>query len=498
MASNNQPQGIAKTWSDMIKGFQNIGGNIGYSTESALNNGDILNALQSGGNYLGAKANAKPGTGIGDIAQAQAAADIAKRYPAQAAAAARQKLFDAAATKQLADAKKLGITGAKPAAKPASSAAKKAVVSKASGVTPATAGIKKIVANYQAAQNPASTNPASQAAADTNSVAAPTYDINSVYSPLQDLLAKQKQQASQRYADNQSNIKTIFGALTSLGASDAAAIKKQFEDSVANQQTSLSNRIAEQKAAQAAGVAQTAVTGGERGSGPALQGSPVDTAVAQGNAQAGAIQQNWAGLMGANQLQAAKDAVDRGTGYGQQELGAMAQLQNNFQNTMSGFDQQGAQLQSEIAQGNLTKEQTIAANQFEQALNNQKLQNALDVAGITGKSRVDVANINQAGASARSASSSAASAAKAAAKAKTYSKDVVGWTKQVTDLGGPALVTTIKNSIPRAVKEATTAIKKATGKTPTKSDIAKYWEKQNPAADPTAGALVRQYITKYY
>jgi hypothetical protein len=488
MASSNQPQGISKTWADLNKSAADAG----YAVRKNTSSPDLQNFLQSIGNFVTSQPQAPTGRGAGDIAQMAYMNQLNKAYPAQAIA---QATGSPAWTPPTSARQAAANRTPSPV-----SAAKKAAVSKASGVTPATAGIKKIVANYQAAQNQAATNPASQAAQGASPFTStdPTYDVNSVYSPLQDLLAKQKQQASQRYADNQSNIKTIFGALTGLGASDAAAIKKQFEDSVANQQTSLSNRIAEQKAAQVAGVAQTAVTGGERGSGPALQGSPVDTAIAQGNAQAGAIQQNWAGLMGANQLQAAKDATDRGAGYGQQELGAMAQLQNNFQNTMSGFDQQGAQLQSEIAQGNLTKQQAIASNAFEQAINSTKLQNALDVAGITAKGRTDVANINQAGASSRSASSSAASAAKAAAKAKTYSKDVVGWTQQVTDLGGPTAVTQIKNSVPQAVKEATTAIKKATGKTPSKSDIAKYWDKQHPDATPMAAAMARQYITKYY
>lgn len=302
-------------------------------------------------------------------------------------------------------------------------------------VTPATAGFAPIPDAKRSPESYARYMDAQQAkqTADRNTFV--NNSVNSVFSPLQELLKTQQDKATKRYAQNQADITTIFGALSGLTAADTARVNKQFTDSITKQQTDYATRVAQQNAEAAAGTAQAAATGAERGTGPSMNTNPIQVAAAQGNSDANAALTNWQGLMQSEQNQAVKDVENRGAGYSQQKVGALSQLSRNFKDTLAGFDKAGAELESQIAQAKQTQQAALAANDFEAAQNAQKAIDALDlqktrndsaqrVASITAEARLKGIQMQQAGANSRAASKT---------KATKYSSDVVGTINRISD-----------------------------------------------------------------
>lgn len=305
-------------------------------------------------------------------------------------------------------------------------------------VTPATAGFAPIPDAKRSPESYARymTEQQTKQTADRNAFV--NNNVNAVFSPLQELLKSQQDKATKRYEQNKADITTIFGALSGLTAADTARVNKQFTDSITKQQTDYATRVAQQNAEAAAGTAQAAATGAERGSGPAMKTSPIQVAAAQGNADANAALTNWQGLMSAQQAQTVTDVENRGTGYTQQKLGALSQLSRNFEDTLSNFDKTGAELESQIAQAKQTQQAALAANDFEAAQNAQKAIDALDlqksknqsaqqVAAITAEARLKGIQMQQAGANSRASSSNS--------KTK-YSSDIVGTINRISDVYG--------------------------------------------------------------
>lgn len=304
--------------------------------------------------------------------------------------------------------------------------------------TPATAGFAPIPDPKRSPQSYANYMTAQQNQAEADRTAKINSNVSAVYSPLQSLLTTQKNAATKRYAQNQADITSIFGALSSLTAADTARVNKQFTDSLTKQQTDYATRVAQQNAETAAGTQQAVATGAERGTGPAMAANPIQAAAAQGNANANAALTNWQGLMQAEQAQTVKDVENRGTGYTQQKLGALSQLSKNFEDTLTQFDAKSADLESQMAQAKQTQQAALAANDFEAAQNAQKAIDALDlqktkndsaqkVASITAEARLKGIQLQQAGANSRAASS--------ASKTK-YAQDVVGTINRITDTYG--------------------------------------------------------------
>jgi hypothetical protein len=218
-------------------------------------------------------------------------------------------------------------------------------------------------------------------------------NLNAAYSPLEALLQSQKAAAAKRYAQNSADITSIFGALSGLTAEDTARINKQFTDSITKQQTDYAARVAQQNLEAQAGTKQAVATGAERGTGPAMTNNPIAAAAAQGNADANAALTNWQGLMQSEQNQAVKDAETRGAGYTQQKLGALAQLSRNFEDTLAGFAQQDAQLQSQMAQAKIDAKNAYASNDFEAAQAADKQNAALQLQDLKNKGLMDVATL---------------------------------------------------------------------------------------------------------
>lgn len=341
-------------------------------------------------------------------------------------------------------------------------------------VTPATAGIAPI----QGAPDFGATDP--------------TYSVKDVYAPLQDLLAKQQATASANYATNSANLKNIFGALTGISAADTKRINDQFASSITKQQADLATRTAEQRAAQAAGAAQATATGAERGNGPALVGSPTATATNQAIGQSNAIQQNWEGLMGAQQANAITDITNRGAGYGQQQVSALQQLTKNYNEQLAGLDQQAANLDSQIAQANIAKQQAIASNNFEAAQQATDLANKLAVAKMAADARVNAAQI---AAAARKASGSGTKAAKVPASEQIKAR---------ADKLGPTVFQQIQTSAADAYNSAyatlnpnpNSALSKI--KMPTAADVKAAWQAAHRGKATSVTPLANDYIDSAY
>jgi hypothetical protein len=218
-------------------------------------------------------------------------------------------------------------------------------------------------------------------------------NLSAAYSPLEALLATQKAAASKRYAQNSADITSIFGALSGLTAEDTARVNKQFTDSITKQQTDYANRVAQQNVEAQAGTKQAAATGAERGSGPAMNVNPIQTAAAQGNADANAALTNWQGLMQAEQAQTIKDVENRGAGYTQQKLGALNQLSRNFEDTLAQFATQDAQLKSQMAQAKIDAQNAYASNDFAAAQAADKQSAALQLQDLKNQGLMDVATL---------------------------------------------------------------------------------------------------------
>lgn len=335
-------------------------------------------------------------------------------------------------------------------------------------------------------------------------------NLASVYGPLGDLLATQKKTAESRYATNQADVKTIFGALSKVADADRIRIDKQFTDSIAKQQMDLAARTAQQRSETAAGVAQAEATGAERGAGPGMAVNPISVAAEEGISNANAIMSNWQGLMQANQAQAQIDVNNRQTGYGQQQVGALATLSKNFEATMSELGGQEAQLKSQIAAAKIAAQDAYAAGdaaaaaaaqKAEETYNLQLLKNqgAQNVANTQAQAKLQGIQMQQSGANNRAAASGSTGN-------KKYSKDIYGFQQRVEDAGIPfaelssfvasaaQLASKRKNS--SAANAAKAAGKQFSGKAPTTAEIIS--AARALGFDPGVLGFVQDYVSNYY
>jgi hypothetical protein len=264
---------------------------------------------------------------------------------------------------------------------------------------------KQLGQTYTPGQAAGSAATAAQAAQDAARNSKIDTNLGAVYSPLQDLLKVQQAAAAKRYEQNKADITSIFGALSGLTAEDTARINKQFTDSITKQQQDYATRVAEQKTEAAAGTAQAATTGAERGTGPALNVSPVQQAADAANASANETLTNWQGLMQSTQAQTIKDAETRGAGYTQQKLGSLAQLSKNFEDTLSQFATQDATLKSQMAQSKIDAQNAYMSNDFAAAQAADAQQNKLQLQDLKNQGLMDVATLKAKVALARGAGS---------------------------------------------------------------------------------------------
>ena len=500
MATNgkNTPKGINKSLNDIGNFITDIAYNNAKPGVIPTAGKNLANTIF---NWATGQDQAAAGAGWGDQAAAARMAELQKAFPQYAPKPLGYAVNPGAIGYQRPG---FGVDTAigKTAAK---AAAPKATTSTGGAVTPATiaakmtqtvgaqraaemAAAKAAGLEYVPGQASGTAAAAAQAAAEQAALDKSNTAIESAYNPVIDFLKQQEQRAQDRYSENQANLKNIFGALTGLTAADTARINDQFTQSITQQQASLATRTAEQRAAQAAGEAQVVATGAERGSGPALQGSPTATATEQGIGQANAIQTNWEGLLGAQKNQAIADVAARGAGYGQQQVGAIQQLARNFEDTMAGLGGQQADLQSQIAQAKVSRDQAIQSNNWDMAAAAQKQIDAMQLQEAKNKGLTDVANIR--------AQTSIKLKGMGGTKAPKIPATAEGWMSTVDGQFGKGYGLAAIQS----VEDAVTAINKANAKnpkakTPTKDAIWRKWSNDHPS--DAMAPKVLEYITKY-
>lgn len=249
--------------------------------------------------------------------------------------------------------------------------------------TPATAGIvKPSVGVPPMLQRPAAPAPKpSQAISGTGTRAGGqaksiydylNVDPTAIYAPLVNLVEQQKAAAQDRYTKNLGDITNIFSALTSVAPKDRVRINEQFKNMLTAQQTALAARTAAATEQGQAGAAQAVATGAERGGGEAMALNPLQTATAEGIANANALSTVWSELQGANQAQALADVDARQAGYTAQQAAAVQGLQQSLGDRLQNIAGTEADIQSQLAQQKFGIAQDIGKAKYANALAQQQ------------------------------------------------------------------------------------------------------------------------------
>lgn len=519
MAGKEKPKGINKTVIDL----RNFLGDTGYNLKKP---GAIETGLRNfiGDRVLWATGNdpLPAGQGAGDVYAEETLRNLGKIYPQQYAADLANKAALASMGSNAALAREAGAANfTKPFATPVTDKVNTSNTSNTSNtgaITPASIAARmakpEVISQREREMNAAmdagleytpgqaagTAARMQQEAADAAARAESDAAIESSYNPVLDFLKKQEQQTNARYAQNSANLKNIFGALTGIAAADTARINEQFKSSLTKQASDLAARTAEQRAAQEAGMAQLAETGAERGNGPALGGSPTATATQEAIGQSNAIQQNWEGLMGAQQANAITDIQNRGAGYGQQEVAANNQMAQNLQDALMAIAGQQAGTQSSIAQAKVSRDQAAANNEFEaaQAANKARLEYGLQE--LKNKGQMDVATL-KANASIKLKGMGGTGTPKAL-------KGAAGIAQRAAAVGVP--LNEVISQYEQAYTDAFDALNpgfdpNATGakspKTPTKDQVLKFWSSTIAGSPQTAnrmGPLIVEWADTQY
>lgn len=193
-------------------------------------------------------------------------------------------------------------------------------------------------------------------------------DTQQVYNPILDYIKKQEAATNARYQTNSAELKNIFGALTGIDAADKARITQQFKQAITDSQTNYAERVASEKEALAAGLAQAKATGAERGLGPEMAVNPITAATGESQARANEYQTAWEGLQRANEVQATADVGARTEGYNYQQAAAIRGLQQSLEDKLLGLGGQRADVMSQAAQAKLGVEQNIAQAKYSEAI----------------------------------------------------------------------------------------------------------------------------------
>jgi hypothetical protein len=199
--------------------------------------------------------------------------------------------------------------------------------------------------------------------------------------------------------------------------------------------------------------------------------NPISVATQEGVDRSNAYQTTWEALQNANQQQSQVDITNRQAGYGQQQVGALQQLQQNLENKLLEIGGNTAQVQSDIAKAKIGMTQDVAK-----------------------------ANYNEIQAAKEAAARLAAAQAKASTP-KTQ-KGIQGFYERASAAGiDPEQLAT-------SVDQARVAAKQAIAKNwdvdlqgrmpePTQQQVISWWRQQNPGSGAYA-PFANEYITQYY
>lgn len=507
------PQGISKTFADL----GDLGSDVAYSMAAPMPwVQPTMNFAESLGNFLSSQAQAAAGQGAGDIRAREQRAAANAAFPNKSGmqgivtpnAGLAREAGASNFTQPFASSAAGAPTGGSPtggapmasAITPASIAARMAKAAPVSQREREMNAAMDAGLEYTPGQASGTAARMRQEAADAQAMADSNAAIESSYNPVLDFLKKQEQQTNARYAQNSANLKSIFGALSGISAADTKRINDQFASSITKQKSDLQTRTAEQRAAQEAGMAQLAQTGAERGNGPALGGSPTATATEQGIGQSQAIQQNWEGLMGAQQANAITDIQNRDAGYGQQEVAANNQMTQNLQDALMAIAGQQAGAQSSIAQAKVSRDQAAASNEFDAAQAENKARLEYGLQELKNKGQMDVAQL-KANASIRLKGMGGTGTPKAL-------KGAAGIAQQAAAAGVP--LNEVISQYERAYTDAFDALNPGfdpnapaakAPKTPTKDQVLKFWSSTIAGSPQTAnrmGPLIVEWADTQY
>lgn len=314
-------------------------------------------------------------------------------------------------------------------------------------------------------------------------------DPTPAFQPAMDFINQQMGQANTRYAANQADIKSIFGNLTTVRAEDKAKIRKQFEDSITNQQMSLAQRTAEARAGSEAGAQQLAVTAGERGEGPMPDSTPVQRAAEEGIARSNEYQQTWEALQNVMSQQAQNDVQSAIQGYDFQQASALEQLRNNLEQRLAGLEGQQVDVMGQLAGAQLQGRQGVMQANYGEIQARQAQQAALREAQARSAGTIEAARIR----AEADAAKRQAELQEEADKPKTYSNDIFGWEERVSDNLGANAAAAIRSDIAKIVA---TYRRNNFDNMPSTELIQQRWNRLNPG-DPAA-PFVQQYIKLTY
>jgi hypothetical protein len=322
---------------------------------------------------------------------------------------------------------------------------------------------------------------------------APT--IEDVYAPVINSLHQQATFLQDRYGQNKSDISSIFGILSTVRSADIPKIQQQYATSIQQQQADLAAQTGTARAAQAQGEAGAATAGAELGS----DGMPAPTSSASGVATDAAVKDStaygdtWKALQNVMSMQQQENVRSAQFGYNAMEANALTQLRRTLEDNLNTLHMKEADVQSQIAQGKLSVAQAQAQMANENTIAKNKLQNALDVAGISAGARVDAAKIAKSAKLGAAGISAASRAANQNTKPKTYSNDVGGWVQKMKDAN--ASKSQISSLMGQAQKAYAAAQSANTGKTPTPGQIYAQWNKIY--GNQTFAVPMQEYISKY-
>jgi hypothetical protein len=326
--------------------------------------------------------------------------------------------------------------------------------------------------------------------------------ITSAYAPLADYFSKQADLANERYTKNAANITSIFGTLSDVRQSDIPKIQQQYATSLQQQQDAVAQRMALQNSEAQQGRQGAATAASELGSGgmPAPTSSMSGGAYTASNTDANAYQTTWNALQQVMSAQQQENVRSEIQGYNYQKVATLENLQKSLEDRLSQLSGSNAQVLGDIANAKISSQQAQASMANDWAMNDAKLQNALQVAGIRAAGQQGAASTS---ANARLGAAQISAAARLQSGG-TSTKSIADWESAINQVGGNGAANQVRGAINDLVNrirnqrstDPNNAGKSKTSIKVTPQDIMAAWTTNFPNFPATG--LVQEYLNKYY
>lgn len=281
------------------------------------------------------------------------------------------------------------------------------------------------------------------------------------YANTSKFLADQLKAQTDRYSAAQGDIKSIFGTLANVRASDKAKIEQQFRNSINAAQQAQAQRTALAQKQLQLGQQGAATAGAELGAGPTQM--PTDSltsqAVAEGIADSNAMQGVWGNLMTAMGNQAQVDVGNAVQGYNYQQAAALDQLRKDYEDRLLGVQGQQASIEDQIAQAVSGAKAQQSQNEYDWNVKQAEMAQDLAMQKIRWGNR--------------------GSSSGGQTEGKKYSKDLAGFQQKIADLNADY------NFITDSATSAYNAMaSKMKGKTPKAADVYRQWTATMTGKEP--------------